>query len=118
MINLLIPFLTLYLNVIAPPEPVIEQVQTFEAEITAYCPCADCCGVETGITKSGTVATEGRTIAADKRFDFGTEIEIDGVVYVVEDRGGAIRGNRIDMFFQSHEEALQWGRQKKTVIVR
>ena len=78
-------------------------------KITAYCPCAKCCGKATGRTASGTKATEGRTVAAPKNFSFGTKISINGKTYVVEDRGGAIKGNRIDLFVSSHSEALRWG---------
>lgn len=81
-----------------------------EFKITAYCPCASCCGKSNGITASGTKATAGRTIAADtSRFPFGTKLKIGDTVYTVEDTGGAINGNRIDMFCGSHSEALQWG---------
>lgn len=83
------------------------------AEATAYCPCASCCGKETGITASGTKATAGRTIAASSNYSFGTKIEIEGLgVYTVEDRGGAINGNRIDIFFNTHQEALNFGRRQ------
>ena len=78
-------------------------------KITAYCPCAKCCGKATGRTASGTMATAGRTVAAPKNFSFGTKISINGKTYVVEDRGGAIKGNRIDLFVNSHSEALRWG---------
>ncbi len=78
-------------------------------KITAYCPCAKCCGKATGRTASGTMATAGRTVAAPKNFSFGTKISINGKTYVVEDRGGAIKGNRIDLFVSSHSEALRWG---------
>ena len=78
-------------------------------KITAYCPCAKCCGKATGRTASGTMATVGRTVAAPKNFSFGTKISINGKTYVVEDRGGAIKGNRIDLFVNSHSEALRWG---------
>jgi 3D (Asp-Asp-Asp) domain-containing protein len=85
-----------------------KKVGTFK--ITGYCSCSRCCGKTTGITASGTVATAGRTIAADtSQFSFGSKLVIDGHTYTVEDRGGAIRGNRIDIFFSSHEKALQWG---------
>jgi len=83
---------------------------TVTFETTAYCPCAKCCGKSDGITASGTYATAGRTIAAPSNYAFGTEIEINGNVYVVEDRGGAIKGNRIDIFFDSHSEANNYGR--------
>ena len=79
-------------------------------KITGYCSCAACCGKTTGITASGTRATAGRTIAADtSRFPFGTKLKFNGNTYTVEDRGGAIRGNRIDLYFSSHSEALAWG---------
>ena len=78
-------------------------------KITAYCPCAKCCGKATGRTAMGTKATAGRTIAASGKFAFGTKLNINGHVYTVEDRGGAINGNKIDMFVNSHAEALAWG---------
>lgn len=78
-------------------------------KITAYCSCAKCCGKATGRTASGTRATAGRTVAASGQFAFGTQLNIGGHVYTVEDRGGAINGNKIDIFVNSHAEALQWG---------
>lgn len=78
-------------------------------KITAYCACAKCCGKTNGITASGTKVQAGRTIAAPKNFPFGTKLVINGHTYTVEDRGGAIQGNRIDIYFNTHEEALQWG---------
>lgn len=78
-------------------------------KITAYCPCAKCCGKATGRTAMGTYATAGRTVAASAKFAFGTKLNINGHVYTVEDRGGAINGNKIDIFVNSHAEALAWG---------
>lgn len=78
-------------------------------KITAYCPCSKCCGKSTGRTASGTRATAGRTVAASGKFAFGTKLNIGGHIYTVEDRGGAINGNKIDIFVNSHAEALQWG---------
>ena len=78
-------------------------------KITAYCPCSKCCGKTTGRTASGTTATAGRTVAASSKFAFGTKLNIGGHVYTVEDRGGAINGNKIDIFVNTHAEALQWG---------
>ena len=68
-------------------------------KITAYCSCAKCCGK----------ATAGRTVAASGKFAFGTKLNINGHVYTVEDRGGAINGNKIDIYVNSHAEALAWG---------
>ena len=78
-------------------------------KITAYCPCSKCCGKTNGRTASGTKATAGRTVAASSKFAFGTKLNIGGHIYTVEDRGGAINGNKIDIFVNSHAEALQWG---------
>ena len=78
-------------------------------KITAYCSCAKCCGKATGRTAMGTKATAGRTVAASGKFAFGTKLNINGHVYTVEDRGGAIKGNKIDIFVNSHAEALAWG---------
>ena len=78
-------------------------------KITAYCPCSKCCGKTSGRTASGTKATAGRTVAASSKFAFGTKLNIGGHVYTVEDRGGAINGNKIDIFVNTHAEALQWG---------
>lgn len=86
--------------------------------LTAYCPCVRCCGKSDGITASGAKAVEGVTVAADTRkLPFGTKIIIDGHEYTVQDRGGAIKGNKIDIFFDSHKKALQFGRQKKEIII-
>ena len=78
-------------------------------KITAYCSCSKCCGKTTGRTASGTQATAGRTVAAPAKFAFGTKLNIGGHIYTVEDRGGAIQGNRIDIYVNSHSAALQWG---------
>ena len=78
-------------------------------KITAYCPCSKCCGKKTGITASGTRATAGRTVAASSQYAFGTKLLINGKVYTVEDRGGAIKGNKIDIYMNTHAEALAWG---------
>ena len=83
--------------------------RTIICKVTAYCSCAKCCGKTNGITASGTKATAGRTVAASSQFSFGTKLLINGKEYVVEDRGGAINGNRIDMFMSSHSAALAWG---------
>ncbi len=79
-------------------------------KVTAYCPCSKCCGkYANGITAMGTTAKAGRTVAAPPGFSFGTKLLINGKEYTVEDRGGAIKGNRIDMYVNTHSEALAWG---------
>jgi len=108
-------------------------------EATGYCKCGECCGwrrnlllqpvyaygsmegekKKVGETASGTKAKKG-TIAADTNvFPFGTRMRIPGYGDgVVEDRGGAIKGGKIDLFFKTHKQALEWGRQTVTVEVR
>lgn len=89
---------------------VVEQPTTTTFKVTAYCPCSKCCGKEDGITATGTVATAGRTIAVDPTvIPYGSKVILDGVTYVAEDTGGSIKGNKIDMFFDTHQEALEWG---------
>lgn len=89
--------------------------QTFT--VTAYCPCEKCCGAyANGYTATGAKATQGVTVAADPDvLPMGTEIELDGHTYTVQDTGGAIAGNRLDLYFDSHEDALQWGVREKIV---
>ena len=84
---------------------------------TAYCGCSKCCGKSTGITASGAKAKAGVTVAMSSKYPFGTKVEIKGMgTYIVQDRGGAINGNRIDIYFDSHSEALNFGR--RTVYLR
>ena len=89
-----------------------------EYTLTGYCSCIKCCGKNTGITASGTNVQQGRTIAADVGIlPFGTKVYIDGNIYTVEDTGGAIRGNRIDIYFNNHQDALNFGLQKKEIYL-
>lgn len=88
------------------------------ANVSAYCACAKCCGKTNGITASGAKAKANHTIAAPSTYKFGTKIEIAGMgVYTVEDRGGAIKGNKIDIYFNSHAEALKFGRRNLKIRV-
>ena len=90
---------------------------TFNA--TAYCGCASCCGSAGGHTASGTTPKAGRTIATDPSvIPLGSKVMIDGHEYIAEDTGGAIGGKRIDIFFSSHSEALQFGRRSVEVSIK
>lgn len=96
-------------------EPLIEYMGEFF--ITYYCPCAQCCGQwsEYGITASGRYPRKGRTIAADSSIPFGTKLIVDGVEYIVEDRGSGISGNHIDIYMNTHSECFE--QDNKTVSV-
>ena len=85
-------------------------------KLTAYCACSKCCGKSNGITASGVKATAGRTVAVDSSIPFGTKLIIDGHTYIAEDRGGAIKGKKIDIFFNTHQEAINFGVQYKEVF--
>jgi 3D (Asp-Asp-Asp) domain-containing protein len=105
-------------------------------ETTAYCACKACCGwkrkygcclgpavyasgphkgqrKQVGITADGSKAKKG-TIAADTSlYPFGTIMHVPGYGWgEVHDKGSAIKGNRLDLFFSSHKKALEWGRRR------
>jgi len=86
--------------------------------------CPKCCGeYSDGVTACGHVIKPGDTfVAADRRYSFYTEMLIPGYSnskpVKVLDRGGAIKGNRLDVFYATHQEALQWGVQYLDVKVR
>ena len=92
-------------------------VKSLRMRVTAYSPDHRSCGVHAdGITASGySVHTNaGRLVAADRKmFDFGQLLSIPGYanegVVPVLDRGGAIKGNRLDVLYPTHERAMQWG---------
>lgn len=89
--------------------------QSWDANVSAYCPCKQCCGrYADGITASGKPAV-GFFVAAPPNVPFGTLLSIpgynEGLPVPVLDRGGAIVGNKLDVFFPTHQEALNWGRQ-------
>jgi len=126
-------------STIQPPRGI--PARTVMIETTSYCACGQCCGWErvwwapwrtvcssgpnagkpkkVGTTASGTKTHKG-TIAADRHYyPFGTVMYVPGYGYGrVEDTGSAIKGPaRIDLFYGSHQSALEWGRQRVPVKV-
>lgn len=90
-----------------------------EIEITVsyYCSCSICCGEwANGITASGKRAASGMVAMAGE-YPFGTKIEIDGVLYTVQDRGGKVTGNHVDIYAPTHTEALRRSTAATTAIV-
>ena len=92
--------------------PIVKTMNT-----SAYDACVKCCGKTNGITSSGAKASPWYTIAAGSGYKIGTVIYIpyfknkpNGGWFVVQDRGGAISNNKIDIFMSTHNECLQFGR--------
>lgn len=95
-----------------PKQPQASSTPLGKFKVTAYCACTICCGKGAkGITKSGDVATEGITVGADVDvLPLGTEIHIEGYGFrEVQDTGGGIQSKELDLFFESHQKALEFG---------
>lgn len=70
------------------------------------------------ITASGQAPVPNETVAAAKDIPFGTRVWIEGVgLRTVNDRGGAIKRRRLDLCMETKDEALQFGRQRRKVII-
>lgn len=93
----------------------LKKLGTFK--LTAYCPCKNCSGYWGSQTSTGTKAQENRTIAVDPSvIAYGTHVLINGVEYVAEDCGEAVQQNHIDIYFEHHYEAVEFGVQEATVF--
>ena len=97
-----------------------EPLYTLEVDVTHYCACTKCCGPNAqGITASGKQVATGM-VAMSSYYPFGTLIEINGVMYTVEDRGGSGIENsrsRVDIYVPDHNEALRLGRFTTTATI-
>jgi len=83
----------------------------FTINASAYTAAADECGKSDGITASGLMVQENETIACPPQFPFGTKLKIKGMgIYVCQDRGGAIKGNHIDIYMKTKSQAFAFGR--------
>lgn len=95
-----------------------EQSVALEVCLTAYCPCTYCCGEwADGITATGVKAQANHTIAVDPDvIPLGSWVLIGEEWYRAEDTG-AFCGNIVDIYFDDHEEAKDFGRQTAVVYV-
>jgi 3D (Asp-Asp-Asp) domain-containing protein len=92
--------------------------EKFTINASAYTAAADECGWNTGITASGVVVEENRTIACPPKYPFGTKVKIEGYgTYTCEDRGGAIKGNHFDIYMETKSEAFAFGRRNLTAEI-
>ena len=100
-------------------------------KLTAYCSCEVCCneyahnrpvdknGNKIVYGAIGEVLKEGYSIAVDPNIiPYRTEVIINGRAYKAQDCGGAIKGNRIDIYFENHRDALEFGVQYAEVFVK
>lgn len=101
------------------PESSSEYLGVFK--VTYYCACEKCCGNVNGITASGAKVSEGVTMATDpNKIKLGATVYVEGVgIRIAQDTGGAIKGNRVDVYVKSHEEALKLGvRQSNVYLIK
>jgi 3D (Asp-Asp-Asp) domain-containing protein len=83
----------------------------FTINASAYTAAADECGKSDGITASGLKVKERETIACPPHFPFGIKLNIEGMgTYICQDRGGAIKGNHVDIYMETKKEAFAFGR--------
>lgn len=103
-----------------PEQP--KRISLGEFKLTAYCSCKKCCGFwaygrpidENGndivIGASGERLYQGVSIAVDPAvIPYDSKVYIDGKEYIAHDCGGSITGNRIDIYFDNHQDALGFG---------
>ena len=100
----------------------IKPISLGEFKLTAYCSCIKCCGkwaLNRPIDEDGNEIIygaigerlkEGYSIAVDPNvIPYNSEVVINGHIYKAQDCGGAIKGNRIDVYFTDHNDALNHG---------
>lgn len=101
-----------------------ERWQVVRMRVTGYCSCAKCCGkFSDGKTANSHRIRKGDVfVAADKFYHFGTEMIIPGYnssqPVEVRDRGRLIKGNKLDIYFDSHKQAQKWGVKYLDVLVK
>lgn len=105
-----------------------DYVSLGEYKLTSYCACEKCCGYWATIrpldengdpivyTASGAIARQGVTVAADTSIlPFGTVILIGGEEFTVQDVGGGVDGKHIDIYFDNHAAAVEFGVRYETI---
>lgn len=103
----------------------VRAVRTIKMNVSAYSPDErSCAGTADGITSSNhDVYTNAmKLVAADSRvLPLGSLVSVPGYdggqVVPVLDRGGAIKGNKLDVLYPTHEIARKWGRRNLSVTV-
>ncbi len=118
---------------LAEDNPPAEYKEVMQATATAYCLCKKCCGKlpsdpNYGCTASGIKIVPGtgmKVIAVDpKVIPLGTKVYVDGLngawdygYAIAADTGSAIKNLKIDLYMDTHEDALSWGRRSVNIYV-
>lgn len=85
---------------------------------TGYCPCYQCSEGWGRHTCTGAIASSNHTVAVDPRvIPYGSKLMINGTIYTAEDRGGGVRGNHIDIFYDTHSQTRQHGSRQAEVFL-
>lgn len=125
---------------VVPEDLAVATGRVVRLRVTGYCSCGACCGwrrswfgfgppvcsygaekgrpKRVGLTASGRMAGWG-TVAADLRvLPLGTLLYVPGYGPArVDDVGGGVKGEHIDLWFPSHAQALAWGSRRLQVAV-
>jgi len=120
-------------NIILDEDAPVNYVRSLDMTATAYCLCRKCCGKSEsspgyGATASGLriIPNTGmKVIAVDPNvIPLGTKVYVEGLngasdygYAIAADTGGAIKSNKIDLYFDTHQDALRWGRKKVRVYI-
>ena len=108
-------------------EEITDKYIAVNAIVTAYAPYDNKSGIcndgTSDTTATGTKPKYGTLAADPKRIPYGTQIYIEGYGFgVVEDTGSALRNDkeniRIDVFMDTYEEAIKWGRKEITICIK
>lgn len=102
--------------VIGIVKPIAIPVKTITAEVTAYTPTIEECGLDPETMASGRKIYTG-AIACPREIPFGTVVKIDENWFVCEDRLAEKYDNRFDILMFNKEEALEWGKRTKQITL-
>lgn len=95
-----------------------KKIKMGEFKITAYCPCYECSEGYGRLTSTRKYARSQHTIAVDPSvISYGAKVKVGDTIYVAEDCGGKVKGDHIDVFFDTHEEVKEFGTKYKEVWV-
>lgn len=89
--------------------------------VTAYCSCKLCCGPSShNIAANNHSPIEGITVAGPREFKLGTHITIEGMTnqFIINDRYNKHLSDRIDVYFNNHKKAKEFGVKKLKVTIK